>query len=111
MNDIDLVIGGHSHILLTSGSVPRLSKESGSKDPVYSSYPTWHWSNVQQKNVPVLQCGWFSRYLCKVVVEFDSSGNLVSIEGGPILLGGYKSDSDINGDEDSWNNIRNWKYW
>eukprot|EP01025_Chloroclados_australasicus_P004797 TRINITY_DN11289_c0_g1_i4.p1 TRINITY_DN11289_c0_g1~~TRINITY_DN11289_c0_g1_i4.p1 ORF type:complete len:353 (+),score=25.63 TRINITY_DN11289_c0_g1_i4:109-1167(+) len=110
-NHVDLVIGGHSHILLSSDGVPRLNQYSGSKDEVESNYPTWVWSTTQQKDVPVLQCGYFSRYLCKVEVEFDPNGNLVSIQGGPILLGGQESDNDVYGDEEAWKQINSWKYW
>eukprot|EP01026_Neomeris_dumetosa_P053871 TRINITY_DN48202_c0_g1_i4.p1 TRINITY_DN48202_c0_g1~~TRINITY_DN48202_c0_g1_i4.p1 ORF type:complete len:281 (-),score=36.36 TRINITY_DN48202_c0_g1_i4:364-1206(-) len=111
MDDVDIVIGGHSHILLYSGNPPRLNKESGSRDQVAAPFPTWHYSKPQNKDIPVMQCGHFSRYLCKVEVEFTPEGDLVDIQSSVLLLGGYQSDSPIQGDWRVWNEMIDWKYW
>eukprot|EP01023_Acetabularia_acetabulum_P061212 TRINITY_DN738_c0_g1_i4.p1 TRINITY_DN738_c0_g1~~TRINITY_DN738_c0_g1_i4.p1 ORF type:complete len:518 (-),score=95.76 TRINITY_DN738_c0_g1_i4:3829-5382(-) len=111
MNHVDLVIGGHSHILLNKGAPPKLNMQSGSRDQVAAQFPVWEWSNLQKKNVPVMQCAHFSRYLCKIEVEFDAQGNLIDLKGSPILLGGYQSESDIQGDAQVWNDMIRWKFW
>eukprot|EP01025_Chloroclados_australasicus_P012231 TRINITY_DN155_c5_g1_i1.p1 TRINITY_DN155_c5_g1~~TRINITY_DN155_c5_g1_i1.p1 ORF type:complete len:529 (-),score=58.47 TRINITY_DN155_c5_g1_i1:76-1662(-) len=111
MDDVDLVIGGHSHILLHYGDAPRLNKESGSRDEKISSFPAWVWSTTQQKDVPAMQCAHFSRYMCIMEAEFDSQGNLINLQGNTILLGGYQSDNNVQGDADVWNEVISWKYW
>ena len=66
---LDLVIGGHSHTLL-----------SNTQDGAAGSYP------VMVGDVPVLQAYAYSKYLGEVTLTFDDEGNLTSAEGEPILL-------------------------
>ncbi|MCG7518913.1 bifunctional UDP-sugar hydrolase/5'-nucleotidase [Ruegeria sp. Ofav3-42] len=66
---LDLVIGGHSHTLLSN-------TQEGAAGP----YPT------MVGDVPVVQAYAYSKYLGEITLTFDDDGNLVSAEGEPILL-------------------------
>lgn len=43
-------------------------------------------TNAQNKAVPILQAYANTKYIGKVDLHFDSNGDLVSINGSPILL-------------------------
>ncbi|WP_170426559.1 bifunctional metallophosphatase/5'-nucleotidase [Ruegeria arenilitoris] len=66
---LDLVIGGHSHTLL-----------SNTQDGAAGPYP------MMVGDVPVVQAYAYSKYLGEITLIFDDDGNLVSAEGEPILL-------------------------
>ena len=66
---LDLVIGGHSHTLL-----------SNTQDGAAGPYPT------MVGDVPVVQAYAYSKFLGEVTLTFDDDGNLISAEGEPILL-------------------------
>ncbi|KIC43169.1 5'-nucleotidase [Ruegeria sp. ANG-R] len=66
---LDLVIGGHSHTLL-----------SNTQEGAAGSYP------LMVGDVPVVQAYAYSKYLGEVTLTFDDDGNLISAEGEPILL-------------------------
>lgn len=74
---LDLVIGGHSHTLLSNTA----ERASG-------PYPT------MVGDVPVVQAYAYSKYLGMITLTFDDAGNLTSAEGEPILL-----DASITPDE------------
>ncbi|XP_062565735.1 protein 5NUC-like [Armigeres subalbatus] len=86
--DIDIVIGGHSHTFLYSGTVPDI-------DPSEGPYPVMV-TNEAGRSVPVVQAYAYTKYLGYMKVEFDDNGNLVSFDGSPILLNGsVPRDSDV----------------
>ena len=66
---IDLVVGGHSHTLLSNTS-----------DRAAGPYP------MVQGGAPVVQAYAYSKYLGEITLTFDDAGNLKSAEGEPILL-------------------------
>jgi 5'-nucleotidase/UDP-sugar diphosphatase len=66
---IDVVVGGHSHTLL-----------SNSDDKAAGSYP------VMVGAVPVVQAYAYSKYLGELSVTFDDAGGVTSASGDPILL-------------------------
>ncbi|EEE36836.1 5'-nucleotidase [Rhodobacteraceae bacterium KLH11] len=66
---LDLVIGGHSHTLL-----------SNTDEDAAGAYP------LMVGDVPVVQAYAYSKYLGEIELTFDDDGNLVSAEGEPILL-------------------------
>lgn len=66
---IDLVVGGHSHTLLSNTS-----------DKAAGPYPT------MVGDVPVVQAYAYSKYLGELTVTFDDDGTLTAAEGEPILL-------------------------
>ncbi|SHF26208.1 5'-nucleotidase [Ruegeria intermedia] len=75
---IDLVVGGHSHTLL-----------SNTDDGAAGPYP------MMVGDVPVVQAYAYSKYLGEIELTFDDDGNLVSAQGEPILL-----DASITPDPD-----------
>ncbi|EDW61292.1 protein 5NUC [Drosophila virilis] len=82
--DIDIVIGGHSHTYLDSNQ-PVADKDDTNPEAVRGPYPT---TVVQPsgKKVPVVQAYAYTKYLGKLHVQFDAEGNLIEIDGSPILL-------------------------
>ena len=66
---LDLVIGGHSHTLL-----------SNTQEKAAGPYPT------MVGDVPVVQAYAYSKFLGEITLTFDDDGNLISAEGEPILL-------------------------
>lgn len=87
--DIDLVIGGHSHTFLYSGTAPdEVDKPEG-------PYPVLV-QNKAGRDVPVVQAYAYTKYLGYMKVDFDQAGNLLSFDGSPILLNGaVDRDSDV----------------
>ncbi|XP_054262335.1 protein 5NUC-like [Macrosteles quadrilineatus] len=81
VEEIDLVVGGHSHTFLYTGTPP---------DPVdvpKGPYPTVI-SQASGKKVPVVQAYYGTKYLGYLELDFDDEGNLKSWNGAPILLSG-----------------------
>ncbi len=71
---VDVVVGGHSHTLLSN-------KVEGAAGP----YPTWV-DNPLGYKVPVVQAGSYSKYLGEVKVTFSDIGIVKEATGEPILL-------------------------
>lgn len=74
VDGIDVVVGGHSHSLLSSTD----SKAEG-------PYPTLV-KNPSGKDVPIVQAYAYSKYLGDLKVVFDDAGAVKSAEGAPKLL-------------------------
>ncbi len=72
--DVDVVVGGHSHSLL-SNTDPKAE----------GPYPTWV-DNPGGYKVPVVQAKSYSKYLGDLVVTFDDNGVVKEAKGDPILL-------------------------
>ncbi|XP_055546948.1 protein 5NUC-like [Wyeomyia smithii] len=86
--DIDIVIGGHSHTFLYTGTAPDIDQPEG-------PYPV-EVTNAAGQVVPVVQAYAYTKYLGHMNVEFDPSGKLVSYDGKPILLNGaVERESDV----------------
>ncbi|KXF76444.1 multifunctional 2',3'-cyclic-nucleotide 2'-phosphodiesterase/5'-nucleotidase/3'-nucleotidase [Paramesorhizobium deserti] len=80
--NVDVVVGGHSHTLLSN------------TDPeAEGPYPTFV-DNPGGYKVPVVQARSYSKYLGEFTVTFDDQGKPVSAKGDPILL-----DSSFKPDE------------
>lgn len=71
---IDLIVGGHSHTLL-----------SNTEETAAGPYPTMV-NGPDGKEVPVVTAGAYAKYLGDLVVTWDDEGNVVSAEGAPILM-------------------------
>ncbi|MCC1494373.1 bifunctional UDP-sugar hydrolase/5'-nucleotidase [Cognatishimia sp. F0-27] len=69
LTGVDLIIGGHSHTLL-----------SNTDEDAEGTYPT------VVNDVPIVQAYAYSKYLGELQVTFDDDGNLTEISGDPILL-------------------------
>ncbi len=72
--DVDIVVGGHSHSLL-----------SNTDDSAEGPYPTMV-DNPGGYKVPVVQAGSYSKYLGDLRVVFDDNGIVKEAQGDPILL-------------------------
>ena len=77
--DIDLVVGGHSHSFLYTGTT------LPDNDVPVGLYPTWI-TQDSGRRVPVVQAYAFTKYMGKLKLKFDANGELQHLEGGPILL-------------------------
>lgn len=78
VEDIDLVIGGHSHTFLYHGKPPDVELPEG-------FYPTEVVQNNGRK-VYVVQAYAYTKYLGNLSVSFDIRGEVTHIEGNPILV-------------------------
>jgi len=115
---IDLIVGGHSHSLLWGDGKhegPSLDHDNPSTpaDYVWGSYPTWVSSKVEDKKVPVVQAGWGSRYtgVVQIWMKPDHPGQIKSITGWPVLLGGPRSDNPVAEDDFMKEEVKKWRYW
>ncbi|UXT91484.1 5'-nucleotidase C-terminal domain-containing protein [Agrobacterium pusense] len=80
--DVDVVVGGHSHTLL-----------SNTDQKAEGPYPTFV-DNPGGYKVPVVQAGQYSKYLGDLKVVFDDNGVVKESKGDPILV-----DSSFKPDE------------
>lgn len=80
--DVDIVVGGHSHSLLSNTD----AKAEG-------PYPTMV-DNPGGYKVPVVQAASYTKYLGDLVVTFDDKGVVKAAKGDPILV-----DSSVKPDE------------
>ena len=77
LTGVDLIVGGHSHTLL-----------SNSAEDAEDSYP------IEVNGVPIVQAYAYGKYLGEVTVTFDDAGEVVSAEGDPMLI-----DASVTADE------------
>ncbi|XP_026815926.1 protein 5NUC-like [Rhopalosiphum maidis] len=94
VEDIDLVIGGHSHSFLYTGNPPDIDKPVG-------PYPIWVKQPSTNRKVPVVHAYYVTKYLGKLWMEFDEAGEVVKSYGNPILL-----DSTIEQDPELLNEVK-----
>ncbi|XP_065056302.1 snake venom 5'-nucleotidase-like [Rhopilema esculentum] len=88
--DIDIVIGGHTNTFLYTGKAP-------SNEQPYGQYPlVVNPTERPSKQVLVVQGYTFGKYLGYLNVSFDSSGEITSYGGNPVLLNGsIKEDEEV----------------
>lgn len=79
VEDIDLVIGGHSNTFLYTGRAPDIEKPIG-------TYPYLVEQPKTKRKVPVVQAFHITKYLGQLWLEFDSAGEVTKSYGNPILL-------------------------
>lgn len=75
---LDLVIGGHSNTFLWNGTVPDIEESQ-------DSYPTYV-VQASGRSVPVVQAYAYTKYFGKLLLTFDSNGEVIEADGLPILL-------------------------
>jgi len=73
VDGIDVIVGGHSHTLLSN------TVEGAPK------YPT-NVKNPSGKDVPIVQAYAYSKYMGELAVVFDDAGNVTSATGDTVLL-------------------------
>lgn len=78
VEDIDLVIGGHTNTFLYQGTPPDSEVPEG-------FYPT-EITQESKRKVYVVQAYAYTKYLGNFTVSFDASGEVTHIEGNPILV-------------------------
>lgn len=96
VEDLDLIIGGHTNTFLYNGPQPDLEAIEG-------PYPTI----VTQRNgrkVYVVQAGGHTKYLGNLSIVFDGRGEIKSIQGNPILL-----DHSVEKDEEMLKELDAWR--
>ncbi len=71
---VDVVVGGHSHTLL-----------SNTDENAAGGYPTMI-DGVDGNEVPVVTAYSYGKYLGDLAVTWDAEGNVISAEGDPILI-------------------------
>ncbi|MCA1243518.1 5'-nucleotidase/apyrase family protein [Stappia stellulata] len=71
---IDVIVGGHSHTLL-----------SNTNDKAAGPYPVLV-QNPVGRQVPIVQAYAYGKFLGEIEVVFDDGGNVVSANGNPVLL-------------------------
>lgn len=71
---IDVIVGGHSHTLL-----------SNTQERAKGPYPVMV-ENPDGKNVPIVQAYAYGKFLGEIKVTWDDDGNVIAAEGEPILL-------------------------
>ena len=71
---IDVIVGGHSHTLL-----------SNTDEAAAGSYPTMV-TNPAGIEVPVVQANQYGKYLGDIAVTWDAEGNVISAVGDPFLI-------------------------
>ncbi len=82
VSGIDMIVGGHSHTLL-----------SNTNERAEGPYPVMV-KNPDGKEVPIVQAYAYSKYVGDVEVTWDDDGELISATGEPILL-----DASVKPDE------------
>ncbi|KZM49489.1 bifunctional metallophosphatase/5'-nucleotidase [Labrenzia sp. OB1] len=83
VSGIDLIVGGHSHTLL-----------SNTQERAEGPYPVMV-TNPDGQDVPIVQAYAYGKFLGEIDVSWDDDGNLLKAEGEPILL-----DASVTPDED-----------
>ncbi|KAL0818357.1 hypothetical protein ABMA28_008835 [Loxostege sticticalis] len=78
--NIDIIVGGHSHSLLWNGDSPSKEDISG---PYPELVPT---ENKPGHSVVVVTASAFSKYLGNITTYFDDNGDLQHFEASPIFL-------------------------
>ncbi|CAH1640966.1 unnamed protein product [Spodoptera littoralis] len=78
--NIDIIVGGHSHSLLWNGEAP-------SKEKVSGPYPVMVESEAKPGHqVLVVTASAYTKYLGNMTAYFDNAGELKSFEGSPVFL-------------------------
>ncbi|CAI6360022.1 unnamed protein product [Macrosiphum euphorbiae] len=94
VEDIDLVIGGHSHTFLYTGNPPDIDKPFG-------PYPLLVEQPNTKRKVPVIHAYYVTKYLGQLWLDFDEAGEVVKSYGNPILL-----DSSVGQDPELLNEVK-----
>ncbi|CAH2052262.1 unnamed protein product, partial [Iphiclides podalirius] len=78
--NIDLIVGGHSHSLLWNGEAP-------SREQVSGPYPVMvDTTSIPKHKVLIVQASAFSKYLGNITVFFNRKGELIDYSATPIFL-------------------------
>ncbi|CAG2114605.1 unnamed protein product, partial [Medioppia subpectinata] len=78
IQELDIVVGGHSHTFLYTGNPPSIEVPEGPYPVVYD--------HKSEGKTLVVQAFAYGKYLGKLDVVFDDNGLITSYSGSPILL-------------------------
>lgn len=78
-DDVDVIVGGHSHSFLYTG------RPLPGPDKPHGDYPT-EIVHKSGKRVLIVQACSYAKYVGNLVVYFDDDGNVVKHEGSPIYM-------------------------
>lgn len=113
---LDLVVGGHSHSFLWPDQYnPPAYYMDGSdckKDETWGPYPTYVHSN--NRDIPVVQASWASRYMGRLILTFDSEnqgGKCNDVKGQVFMLGGPDSQYHVEQDQEALDKIKQYHTW
>ncbi|XP_059472052.1 protein 5NUC-like [Neocloeon triangulifer] len=95
VDGLDLVVGGHSNTFLYTGRQP-------DSDIPADLYPTMV-EQASGKKIPVVQAYAYTKYMGRMDLTFDKNGEIVGMEGKPILL-----DYNIEQDPDVLQELKPW---
>ncbi|XP_033230427.1 apyrase-like [Belonocnema kinseyi] len=95
--NIDIIVGGHSHTFLYSGTKPF------TEDPE-DEYPVVVKQKESRRTVLIVQAAAFTRYIGNLTVWFNSQGEVIDWDGNPILL-----DQSIEEDPEILKALQPWK--
>ncbi|XP_058806741.1 apyrase-like isoform X2 [Phymastichus coffea] len=77
--DIDIIVGGHSHVLLYNGDPP-------SSETVWGEYPTVVTQKETNKTVLIAHASALTKYLGDLQLTFDENDKVLCWQGNPIYL-------------------------
>ncbi|XP_053617425.1 apyrase-like [Plodia interpunctella] len=78
--NIDIIVGGHTHSLLWNGDPPSGENISGPYPIIEKSFKN------PNHNVVIVTASAFTKYLGNTTVYFDKTGEMVSYDGEPVYL-------------------------
>ncbi|XP_001603018.1 apyrase isoform X7 [Nasonia vitripennis] len=94
--DVDVIVGGHSHILLYNGVAP-------SNDIVYDKYPIVVSQKGSNRKVLIVHASAFTKYMGDIRIVFDHNDEVAYWKGNPIYLDKYiKQDQSIINELQPW---------
>lgn len=96
---IDIIVGGHSHSFLYSGTA---TPAAGPDIPV-GDYPTIE-TQENGRDVLIVQASAYNKYLGNITLYFDEDGEIRKYEGAPIFLS-----NDVEQDPQIVEEIVKWK--
>ncbi|XP_025156635.1 apyrase isoform X1 [Harpegnathos saltator] len=94
---IDVIVGGHSHTFLYTGTPPFIDRPA-------DEYPVVVTQKETERTVLIVQAAAYTKYLGNLTVWFDELGEVADWEGNPILL-----DYSVEQDPDILEALQPWK--
>ncbi|XP_014681751.1 PREDICTED: 5'-nucleotidase-like [Priapulus caudatus] len=79
VEEIDVIVGGHTHTFLWTGTPPSVEIPAG-------PYPTIVKNSATNRDIPIVQAYTNGKYLGVLKVTFDDDGNVLVADGEPIPL-------------------------
>ncbi|XP_055549436.1 apyrase-like [Wyeomyia smithii] len=77
--DVDIVVGGHSHTFLYNGTTEGLPESPVDTYPVVVDH-------INGRKTLIVQASCFTKFIGRITAYFDESGNIVEWEGNPVYL-------------------------